>query len=84
MTVNRLKLTMKATIVVVGVFSAQTAVAIPSVADPCPLAASLLCRFVPIAPDLDDDVDLTKQLSPAGPTAPPPESLPPTDVRAGG
>ncbi|WP_319455976.1 MULTISPECIES: fibronectin-binding protein [unclassified Mycobacterium] len=45
--------------------------------DPCPLAMSFLCGFLPIAPDLDGDVDLTKQLPPADPTAPAPDSLPP-------
>lgn len=47
--------------------------------DPCPLAMSFLCGFLPIAPDLDGDVDLTKQLPPADPTAPAPDSLPPAD-----
>ena len=31
---------------------------------------SFVCRFVPIAPDLDDDIDLTQQqplVDPAGP-----------------
>jgi hypothetical protein len=28
--------------------------------DPCQLAVSFLCRFVPMAPDLDHDVDLTQ------------------------
>jgi hypothetical protein len=37
--------------------------------DPCELAATFLCRFLPIAPELDGDVDLSKQLPPAdGPT----------------
>jgi hypothetical protein len=52
--------------------------------DPCPLAASFFCRFVPIAPDLGGDVDLTKQVSPADPAAPSPDSLPPADVCASG
>lgn len=30
--------------------------------NPCQLAINLLCRFVPIAPELDHDVDLTTQL----------------------
>lgn len=29
--------------------------------DPCVLALSLVCRFMPIAPDLEDDIDLTAQ-----------------------
>lgn len=44
--------------------------------NPCTLAASFLCRFVPIAPDLDGDVDLTKD-QPAAALAP--ESAPPAD-----
>ena len=28
--------------------------------DPCQLAVSLLCRFIPMAPELDSDVDLTR------------------------
>ena len=46
--------------------------------NPCELAVTFLCRFVPIAPDLDQDVDLT-QLQPIDPNAPPPESLPVVD-----
>ena len=37
--------------------------------DPCGLAVNLFCRFLPIAPELDGDVDLTKQVPPA-PTTP--------------
>jgi hypothetical protein len=37
--------------------------------DPCGLAVNLFCRFLPIAPELDGDVDLTKQVPPA-PTSP--------------
>ena len=29
--------------------------------NPCELAINFLCRFVPIAPDLDHDIDLTQQ-----------------------
>jgi hypothetical protein len=36
--------------------------------DPCGLAVNLFCRFLPMAPELDGDVDLTKQLPPAPPT----------------
>ena len=36
--------------------------------DRCGLAVTLFCRFLPIAPELDGDVDLTKQLPPAPPT----------------
>lgn len=76
-----LKLAIKAAFITVGVLGAQTASAIPSVADPsgdpCALAASFFCRFVPIAPDLEGDVDLTKQLPPADPAAPAPETRAP-------
>jgi len=52
--------------------------------NPCELAINFLCRFVPIAPDLDHDVDLTRQQPPADPNAPPPESLPVVDPCAAG
>jgi hypothetical protein len=61
--------------------------AAPATADPgdnpCELAISFVCRFVPIAPDLDDDIDLT-QPQPIDPNAPPPESLPVADPCAAG
>jgi hypothetical protein len=52
--------------------------------NPCELAVNFLCRFVPIAPDLDHNVDLTQQQPPADPNAPPPESLPVVDPCAAG
>lgn len=42
--------------------------------NPCGLAINLLCRFVPIAPELDHDIDLTR---PPGPDNPVPASLVP-------
>jgi hypothetical protein len=48
--------------------------------NPCDLAVSFFCRFVPMAPDLDGDVDLSTQV----PSAPPEESLPPVDICARG
>jgi hypothetical protein len=52
-----------AVITVVAVFVLPAA-AVPARADPgagsCPLAIAFLCGLVPIAPDLDHDVDLTK------------------------
>ncbi|MGU3652782.1 fibronectin-binding protein [Mycolicibacterium sp. A43C] len=45
--------------------------------EPCALAVSLLCRFVPIAPSLDGDVDYTQQQPGAGILAP--ESAQPVD-----
>jgi hypothetical protein len=29
--------------------------------DPCPLAMAFLCRMLPVAPDLDHDIDLTQE-----------------------
>jgi hypothetical protein len=37
--------------------------------DPCPLSLALLCRMLPIAPELDGDVDLTKPTVPPDPGA---------------
>ena len=70
-----------------AVLTAGLHFAAPATADPgdnpCELAVSFLCRFVPIAPELDHDVDLT-QLQPVDPNAPPPESLPVADPCAAG
>ena len=70
-----------------GVLAAGTLFAIPASADPgdnpCGLAINFLCRFVPVAPDLDHDIDLTQQ-QPVDPNAPPPESLPVADPCAAG
>jgi len=72
----------------VGVISLSTFLAVPASADPandpCQLAVSFFCRFVPMAPELDGDVDLTKQLPPADTSAVPAESLPPVDICARG
>jgi hypothetical protein len=87
--VNRMRLMFEAMVVVAGVVVAQTVLAVPSLAapsnDPCPLQMALMCRFLPIAPDLDGDVDLSKQ-PPAGPTDPAsrPDATPPADVCARG
>jgi hypothetical protein len=40
--------------------------------------------MVPLAPNLDGDLDLTKQQPPADPNAPAPDSLPPADICARG
>jgi hypothetical protein len=80
--------TLQATVVALGLLAAQTAVAIPAAADPsddpCPLALFFVCRMVPLAPNLDGDLDLTKQQPPADPNAPAPDSLPPADICARG
>lgn len=66
--------------VIGGMLLPAPAIADPS-EDPCQLAVSFLCRFVPVAPELDGDVDLTQQLPPIGP---PPESRPPMDICSAG
>lgn len=53
-----------------GLGSAAPAGAQP-VDNPCDLAIGLLCQFLPIAPQLDHDIDLTVEQVPA---------LPPADV----
>ena len=52
--------------------------------NPCEFAINYFCRFIPIAPDLEGDVDLTQQQPPVDPNAPPPESLPVVDPCAAG
>ena len=68
--------------------AAGTLFAIPAGADPvdnpCDLAINYFCKFIPIAPDLEGDVDLTKDQPPADPNAPPPDSLPVADPCAAG
>jgi hypothetical protein len=79
-TVNHTRLIRRVVIVIAGVLLTQTIMAVPSEADPsddpCPLEMSFLCRFLPIAPELDGDVDLTKQLPSVDPAAPPQDSPP--------
>jgi hypothetical protein len=72
-----------ATALAAGLLLSAPAIAEPG-DNPCELAINFLCRFVPIAPDLDHDVDLTRQQPPADPNAPPPESLPVVDPCAAG
>jgi hypothetical protein len=43
---------------------------------PCELALTFLCNMLPVAPELDHNLDLTQHLPPADPNSPPPESLP--------
>ncbi len=52
--------------------------------DPCRLAVSFICAFVPVAPELDGDVDFTKQLPSVDLTAPPADALSPFDPCAAG
>jgi hypothetical protein len=78
----------RAVIAAAGAVLAAGVLATPAHADPtdnpCQLAVTFLCRFVPIAPELDGDLDLTQQQPPVDPAAPLPESLPPADVCASG
>jgi len=82
------RMSVRAVVLMASVLMSQNAFAIPSAADPsddpCSLAVTFFCRFVPMAPDLVGDVDLTKQLPPADPAAPAPDSLPPADLCARG
>ena len=68
----------------VGIVSAVVA-SVPSnvepVDDPCSLAVVFFCRMLPMAPDLEGDVDLTHPLPGTDPAAPPTESLPPAPIR---
>jgi hypothetical protein len=69
----------KMTAALVSMLAAAVMLAGPASAEPgnpCELAINFLCRFVPIAPELDHDIDLTQQSPPVDPSAPPPESLP--------
>lgn len=60
--------------VAAGLAPAGPATAAPG-DDPCGFAFNLLCRFVPIAPDLDHDIDLTVPAAQGNPPAPPPLPL---------
>jgi hypothetical protein len=78
----------KATVAGLSALATAVFLAVPASAqpgdNPCDLAINFFCRFVPIAPDLEDDIDLTQQQPPADPNAPLPESLPPLDPCAAG
>jgi hypothetical protein len=71
-----------------AVLAAGVYLATPTSADPgdnpCEFAINYFCKFIPIAPDLEGDVDLTTDQPPADPNAPPPESLPVVDPCAAG
>lgn len=72
-----------AAMAVTAVLSSVSAGAQPG-PPPCEFALSFICNVIPMAPNLDHDVDLTEQLPPADPNAPPPESLPVADPCAAG
>jgi hypothetical protein len=78
----------KVTIAVLSAVGAAVLAAVPASAEPadnpCEFAVNYFCKFIPIAPDLEGNVDLTQQLPPADPNAPPPESLPVLDPCAAG
>jgi hypothetical protein len=52
--------------------------------NPCEFTINYVCKFIPIAPDLKRDVDLTKDQALADPDAPQLDSLPVVDPCAGG
>jgi hypothetical protein len=70
---------MRTAVAAVAALAAGMLLAAPANADPddspCELAISYFCKFVPVAPDLDHDLDLSQQ-QPVDPNAPPPDSLP--------
>jgi hypothetical protein len=85
----------KAVFLAVGVSALTVGLAAPAGAapggDPCPLAVSFLCNFVPIAPDLDHSIDLTEnpgtiagQSVPQMPSPPDTGYGPPANVCANG
>ncbi len=78
----------KAIIAAVAMCGAAVALAAPAGAQPgrppCDLALSFICNIIPMAPDLDQDVDLTQQFPAADPNAPLPETLPPLDPCSAG
>lgn len=49
--------------------------------DPCELAVTFLCKFMPIAPNLDHDIDLTQ--GPATINGTPVPQAPPSDPHVG-
>lgn len=55
----------KATVVAIAACAVALGMAAPAGAAPsddgsCPLALPFLCRFLPVAPDLDHNIDLTQ------------------------
>ncbi|MDW5610716.1 MULTISPECIES: fibronectin-binding protein [Mycolicibacterium] len=49
------------------------------VENPCQLAVTFLCHFVPIAPEWEGDIDLTQNMPAADPSVPLPEERTPAD-----
>lgn len=52
--------------------------------DPCSQSATFICRLIPMMPDQEGDIDLTKQQPPAPPGPAPGETRVPTDLCAQG
>jgi hypothetical protein len=78
---------LKKTVIVAAAAAAGLFLATPASAEPgdspCEFAINYFCKFMPIAPDLEGDIDLTQQ-QPVDPNAPPAESLPVADPCAAG
>lgn len=76
--------------ILVAALLAGTSVAAPAAAgadpmtDPCSLSVTFLCHFVPMAPDWEGDIDLTRDAPPADPTIAEPESREPADYCVNG
>ena len=85
----------KAVAVAVGAGALALGMAAPAAAvpanDPCQLAVTFLCQFVPIAPDVEHSIDLTQEAGviagepvPQMPSPPDIPYGPPADVCANG
>lgn len=78
----------RSVIAALSALAAATALAATAAAEPgdtpCEFAVNFFCKYIPIAPDLEGNVDLTQQQPPVDPNAPLPETLPPTDVCVNG
>jgi hypothetical protein len=58
-----MRVTTRAPVAIVAAVTAlycSAPVSADPVTDPCQLAVTFLCKFMPVAPDLDHDVDLTQ------------------------
>lgn len=64
----------KSALAALSALAAAVFLAVPAGAqpgqNPCEFAFNFFCQFVPIAPELEGDVDLTQQLPPVDPNAP--------------
>jgi hypothetical protein len=78
----------RAILVAAAACGAAVSLAVPAAAQQdrpsCDLALTFICNIIPMAPELDHDVDLTDQQPPADPNAPNPETLPPLDPCSAG